>query len=77
MRKPLLANPGVRHAKRPHCLAAGMLAVALSPALAYAAEPAKADADNKEAAKTLAPVKVIGTQGERVQGYKEIGRAHV
>ncbi len=70
MRKPLLVHPGVRHAKRPNCLAAGMLAMALSPALAYAAEPAKADADNKEAAKTLAPVKVIGTQGERVQGYK-------
>ncbi|WP_333700674.1 TonB-dependent receptor, partial [Rivihabitans pingtungensis] len=70
MRKPLLAHPGVRHAKRPNCLAAGMLAMALSPALAYAAEPAKADADNKEATKTLAPVKVIGTQGERVQGYK-------
>ena len=40
MRKPLLVHPGVRHAKRPNCLAAGMLAMALSPALAYAAEPA-------------------------------------
>ena len=36
MRKLLLANSGVHHTKRPHCLAAGMLAVALSPALAYA-----------------------------------------
>ena len=70
MRKLLLANSGVHHAKRPRCLAAGMLAVALSPALAYAAEPAKTEVDNKEAARTLAPVKVIGTQGERIQGYK-------
>lgn len=45
MRKPLLAQFRRGHAKRPHCLAAGMLAVALSPALAYAAEPTKAEAE--------------------------------